>query len=418
MPYQHSALDQLRSLLRLHYTGCGIDLINIRDFPHGGQNSDVKLVDVVIREVDTWHTVRAIIKTVNLADRHRLVRCQLTRFLTREVVFYTKIFPSLLNYNSSKSLRNRNIFYKTQAHFIGSEKLVELVPKCYFGFSNQLEKSEERKWLSICSCFPLLCSAKPEETGMLVLEDLTKRQDTFICGLERNNLLDFDHVNTALTSLAHLHGSSWRWITKKKLSSSSCNHKDNLSLKDLYSLHDDSWFLGFCFKTIFRMMRKMLKTFLQNRDENYNFICRLDNFMKNEIFGVMKVMWSNKTPSKFETLVHGSFWSSNILFQYPSEELGQIPQKALFVDFGQIGLGNPCRDILSLLYTNTTASFRAKYMELLLNNYFTIFKEYFHGFFFMSSCNYQEFEKNIEESRKYGLAWGLYMVCVGNNIYI
>ena len=258
----------------------------------------------------------------------------------------------------------------------------------------------------ILSCLPVFCSAEcAEETGLLVLEDLTRRPGKVISSLERESLMDFHHVKTCLSSLAHFHGGCWRWLMRNRQNSGQISH--------LHSLHADSWFIEFCFKTIFRMMRKMLRTFLENRKENSHFISRFDNFMKNEIFNVMKVMWSNKSPSKFDTIIHGSFWSSNILFQYPDQGRGQLPQKALFVDFQQIGLGNPCRDILSLLYTNTSASFRNKYMDILVQNYFATFQEYFQGFFPVSQSNYQEFEKNIEESRTFGLAWGLYMICVG-----
>ena len=102
-PYQQSALEELNTVLRLHYSGCGVDLVNIRDFPHHGHNSDMKLVDLMITEPENSRTVSAIIKTINLKDRHRLVGCQLSKFFTREVVFYTKIFPGIINHNQSKN---------------------------------------------------------------------------------------------------------------------------------------------------------------------------------------------------------------------------------------------------------------------------------------------------------------------------
>ena len=138
--------------------------------------------------------------------------------------------------------------------------------------------------------------------------------------------------------------------------------------------------------------------------------------MKNDIYEVMQAMWSHKSSTKFDTIVHGSFWAANVLFQYPGGGDGQIPQKGLLVDFQNIGLGNPSRDILSLLYTNTTAAFRDKYLEILLEKYYATFQQYFQGFYFMSSSsstNYREFRDTVEQSRKFGLAWGLYMICVG-----
>ena len=249
-----------------------------------------------------------------------------------------------------------------------------------------------------------------------MLEDLTARPGQLICRLEKNCLMDFPQVRAALTSLAHFHGSSWRWINRQ-MKPGPGKKRENVKLRDLQRLHEDSWFLGFCFRTIFSMMRKMLRRFLENRQESSHFVSRLDAFMKNEIYDVMQAMWSHKCSTKFDTILHGSFWASNILFEYQA----QIPQRGLFVDFGQIGLGNPARDILSLLYTNTTAAFREKYLEILLDNYFTTFQQYFQGFFFMksssSSSSSKEFRENVEQNRKFGLAWGLYMICVGKVIY-
>ena len=101
-PYQHSALDQLQTLFRQHYSHTGVELANIRDFPQPGHNSDLRLVQLVRTDLQTRHSVSAIIKTINLTDRHRLVGCHLARFLTREVVFYTQILPSVLHDNESK----------------------------------------------------------------------------------------------------------------------------------------------------------------------------------------------------------------------------------------------------------------------------------------------------------------------------
>ena len=151
---------------------------------------------------------------------------------------------------------------------------------------------------------------------MLVLEDLTRWPGQLICRLEKNCLMDFPQVSAALTSLAHFHGSSWRWINREIKPGPGQNRQ---------RLHEDSWFLGFCFKTIFSMMRKMLRRFLENRQESPHFVSRLDAFMKNEIYDVMQALWSHKCSTKFDTILHGSFWASNILLQYQ----GQIPQKGL-----------------------------------------------------------------------------------------
>ena len=178
----------------------------------------------------------------------------------------------------------------------------------------------------------------------------------------------------------------------------------------LEDLHSDSWFLGFCFKTIFKMMRKMLLEFLENRKESPDVVESMDVFMKEEAFKVMDEMWSNRNKSRLDTLVHGDFWAANILFSH--DRAGQ-PRHAYLLDFQQVGVGNPFRDILSLIYSSTTMAFRSKYHDSLLKTYYSILKKYFHGYFFMSSCSYEMFYQHYLVNRKFGFVWGLYIICVG-----
>ena len=57
---------------------------------------------------------------------------------------------------------------------------------------------------------------KSDESGILVLEDLTKREGKHITSVNKNDLLDYEHVQVALVSLAHIHGSAWRWFNINK----------------------------------------------------------------------------------------------------------------------------------------------------------------------------------------------------------
>ena len=58
--------------------------------------------------------------------------------------------------------------------------------------------------------------SKSDESGVLVLEDVTKREGKHITSVNKNDLLDYDHVQVALNSLAHIHGSAWRWFNINK----------------------------------------------------------------------------------------------------------------------------------------------------------------------------------------------------------
>ena len=103
-PCQDTSMEQLKTVFEQNYCGCLVDLENIRPVPHGGYNSELTLVDVVITaSLDTGATttVSALIKTLNDKNKKSglAFRCHWTRFMTREVVFYTKILPSIFQDN-------------------------------------------------------------------------------------------------------------------------------------------------------------------------------------------------------------------------------------------------------------------------------------------------------------------------------
>ena len=344
-PLENQTVEQLKNIFHQNYKGCQFDIENIRDFHHSGFNSELKLVDVIIKENGRKTKVPAIIKTTEKKRMKQLI-CRLTRYMMREVIFYTQILPTLIK----DSLDDKE-----------KQMLQELAPKCYFGFSNQLSTSFKRTMCETLCCWPLWFLSRKPEVGIILLEDLTKRAGQNITGMDKNQLMDFAHVNTAMTTLSHFHGSAWRWVERQKMGEA--RTKRGFSIEEMNELHEDTWFLGFCFKQIFRLMRTMLKKFLENRKESDNLISKLDNFMKNDIFNIMQGMWTNSSPSKFDTIVHGDFWSANILYKYDDDD---NPERAILVDFQQIDLGNPCRDIFSFLYSSTDSSFRAKHLDNLL----------------------------------------------------
>ena len=99
-PYQHPFLEEIRSIFQENYFGCKIDLENIRHFPHTGFRSELTCVDVVVTGNDGSTTVvSSIVKTMkpkNRAAPTRLIlKCCHTRFLSREVAFYTTLLPQI-----------------------------------------------------------------------------------------------------------------------------------------------------------------------------------------------------------------------------------------------------------------------------------------------------------------------------------
>ena len=98
-PCEEPGLAQLRSVFTAHYSGCEVRLENTRRLPHTGLNSDLVSVEVRVtgdtEETEAEVRVGVMIKTQG--DKTKgLGRCRHTRFMTREVVFYTKILPAII----------------------------------------------------------------------------------------------------------------------------------------------------------------------------------------------------------------------------------------------------------------------------------------------------------------------------------
>ena len=139
--------------------------------------------------------VGVVVKTQG-GETKGLGRCRHTRFMTREVVFYTKILPAIIRSIGDGSIRD-------------GESLERFLPKCYYGHASQ--SASCHKLLSCCLPWPA-DSRTVEEGGMLVLEDLTRtRGAPAVSGVDKNALMTFAHLEAALRSLAHFHGAAWQW---------------------------------------------------------------------------------------------------------------------------------------------------------------------------------------------------------------
>ena len=97
-PFLHQTEEHLKTIFYQHYKGCRFDINNIRDFPQKKSNSYIKLVDVIIKDGNNTKNakVAAIIKVTDLNQNKQIVRN-----MTREVTFYIKILPTLVQAKNS-----------------------------------------------------------------------------------------------------------------------------------------------------------------------------------------------------------------------------------------------------------------------------------------------------------------------------
>ena len=98
-PCEEPGFAQLRSVFTAQYPGCQVRLEDKRHLPHTGLNSDLVSVEVRVtgdtEDTEAEVKVGVMIKTQGEKTKG-LGRCRHTRFMTREVVFYTKILPAIM----------------------------------------------------------------------------------------------------------------------------------------------------------------------------------------------------------------------------------------------------------------------------------------------------------------------------------
>ena len=80
------------------------------------------------------------------------------------------------------------IYCKKIFHIPGNRVTSEIIPRCYYAFSNcsTLEETSCVGWLRL--------RPFPEEKGELVLEDVTKRDKWLVCEVDKNDILDVEHI--------------------------------------------------------------------------------------------------------------------------------------------------------------------------------------------------------------------------------
>ena len=182
-PGPEAGLQQVRLVLE-ESLGCRVELRGVRRLPRpqAGHTAELAAVEAVVTE-DTGAVSRLalLVKTVGeqLAGAGG---CGHTRFLTREVTFYTLILPRMVE---------------------ASPGLAARLPRCYHGSAH-------------CHAPAPCCLPWPRpscgEAGLLVLEDVARSELDPRPELDRSGLLSLEQVEAALVTLAHFHGAASRWL--------------------------------------------------------------------------------------------------------------------------------------------------------------------------------------------------------------
>merc|ERR1711915_274280 len=116
-------------------------------------------------------------------------------------------------------------------------------------------------------------------------------------------------------------------------------------------------------------------TLLKNHGSEEGTIKRLKRAIKNKIYDELDNFFDpSLEKSKMKTVVHGDFWVNNILFS--SDDPNDTDLKVTLVDFQQLTLCHPARDLWYLLYSNVDREFRTQHLHTVLKEYFQVFSSY------------------------------------------
>ncbi|XP_055849139.1 uncharacterized protein LOC129914100 [Episyrphus balteatus] len=230
---------------------------------------------------------------------------------------------------------------------------------------------------------------------VLVFEHLGEME--FQMAADRSGLLDYNHLECALSSLASLHASSiiFEATSQEKIS----EMFPEIIKENTYPSAEVNSARRDIVNNVVGALCEIIKIIPEFRQSN-----RLEYILKqfpqemNRIFDLVK-----PTKTKYlNVFSHGDLWANNLLFKY--EQDGR-PVQCRFVDFQLTRYAPPIFDVITLLTISTTKEFRLQHLDSLLTSYYSML-EYFlriHGLEINDFLPPKQFEESINELKIVGL---------------
>lgn len=354
-----------KSLARLfaeHYEGA-FESVEVTDAGAFGQlsgvndnyNSEIKTTSVSLSMKDKEtgeekrETAHLVFKTPVKSSFLRSMQ-KIGRPMSKEIVWYTKAWPMMA------------------AKF---PAMKEIAPICYRGYSNFIADDDERFDLKENFCDRhccLLCwfPFRPKEAGILILENasLNNAEKPFKT-IDKSRVPSLEHVKLALKTIAHFHGSWWKFFND-----SDGTFKDApMSKTEALKMFNDT-IPTILYKDMILKSFKSVERLLRNRNEDEEMIARFREYGKSKAIDKVKGVLcdSSHDPSKLLTICHGDFWSNNMLFHEDKQ--------VKLIDFQMLNYAHPARDLGYFLFITTDHLFREKHLDECIRTYFDVFGGY------------------------------------------
>merc|ERR1711860_88684 len=111
---------------------------------------------------------------------------------------------------------------------------------------------------------------------------------------------------------------------------------------------------------------KSLLALLKNRGLDQELINRVKRYAESKCKKEFQNLICHKADKigndSLTTLIHGDFWSNNMMFRYEDSK----PVQVKVLDYQMMMIKKPFQDIFYFLYVNTDRSFRKTYLDLVL----------------------------------------------------
>ena len=157
-------------------------------------------------------------------------------------------------------------------------------------------------WERTC-CSMCYTPCRRYEKGLIILEDLTRAETPFRLA-DKNEVMSPDHARLALEALGHFHGAWWQMLHGKE--GTLDGPMTRADVEQFYGEKPPKMMIE---KTLSKHVKVLAKL-----AENKKLTGLSEKLRRYDTKKAARIWYGHGGSSKIETVVHGDFWSNNMMF--------------------------------------------------------------------------------------------------------
>jgi len=192
--------------------------------------------------------------------------------------------------------------------------------------------------------------------------------------LDKSKILSPNQVKTALRALATFQGVWWVWLRRERKGKPEEFVKSPMNLEDIENTFVKLRTTGdLLTKPYFNKFHKYLLRLLRYSGCEEALIARVGVATKAKFEEQIRRCYTHPAleTSQLRTMIHGDFWLNNMMFSCEDNELS-----VTLLDFQQLMIAHPARDLWYFLYSSTDKQFRDHHLKDVLREYYNTFSKY------------------------------------------